>query len=772
MTDDSKLLGPSDSVPEPTGTPETIQVGQWYWVQGKEECWLGCIVHIGSNYAKLEGIHGTCRVHFDEFYGCCERVPDPNPIIERHIQEHQQAVGKLLGRVKELTASLSITPNGLLNATSETKALALRGSGQDMNEYGKALVKAKEETLPELFREIKNHNEALAEWMSAKVIPLKAQAAGLTGIIKVIDDRIFNVKLYAGLVEQVERISDGDPAPLDTKVHLLQRRCYMDEECLARYETGGMEFADIHAFDKWLVRKDNVDRLLPFPRCIVAFKVRRKTKEREVVDLSSFLRVMNAERADKTTFMYIRNGQRIYRMCTEVQFGAKLFPDMERSRLTGHKLWAVMSGHSVEKLITDNEYQGMKEEKAREKKEWKERNAVYQKALKSPEAIERAKKAGRKKPDASCVDVPWPGSEPWCYDFNDYVAYNPESVFYDDITASIEEDIQEHNRIALIIQGLLDRSPVLHPHPPWQIWTDEGFHSALELVYDKDRALTAGPKVNFEEYRKKLNASLKAGCITVGQEDAWERHKAVKEANMRRSSRRNYGNYYPTHVRPYGNPGPGHLARVIEYGKRSGKCLYAWNRQRQTEPYNEPIRTTFSCSSKKIMNVDAYKPGDFRQFFDDPRTRAAYLKWAPFLLAAEEYYAGNRKIEEPPIATKKEPSWEGQLRYKRMKARKALLGKAVRLTRQVETRSGEVYEKGTLWRVGAGDRGTFAISGINEDGTLEKGSGRFVRNIESYEFEVDYAIPDEPKREVEQPEPPIQEDEDEESDAEEEEDEE
>ena len=40
----------------------------------------------------------------------------------------------------------------------------------------------------------------------------------------------------------------------------------------------------------------------------------------------------------------------------------------------------------------------------------------------------------------------------------------------------------------------------------------------------------------------------------------------------------------------------------------------------------------------------AYTPGDYRQFFADPRTRAEYLKWAPLLLEAEEWWAGNRRL--------------------------------------------------------------------------------------------------------------------------------
>jgi len=48
--------------------------------------------------------------------------------------------------------------------------------------------------------------------------------------------------------------------------------------------------------------------------------------------------------------------------------------------------------------------------------------------------------------------------------------------------------------------------------------------------------------------------------------------------------------------------------------------------------------------ASELLNVSAYTPGDFHQFFDDPRTRAQYLKWAPLLLEAEEYKAGNREL--------------------------------------------------------------------------------------------------------------------------------
>lgn len=56
--------------------------------------------------------------------------------------------------------------------------------------------------------------------------------------------------------------------------------------------------------------------------------------------------------------------------------------------------------------------------------------------------------------------------------------------------------------------------------------------------------------------------------------------------------------------------------------------------------YSSPtIPSRFKCSTSKLLNVSAYTPGDYKQFYADPRTRADYLKWAPLLLAAEDFYA-------------------------------------------------------------------------------------------------------------------------------------
>jgi hypothetical protein len=633
-----KRPGPETTSSElPHPYPELPKLGEWYMVlevddDGSTESWLGCVMHVGSNYAEIHGLElqggmPYRRVHFDIWHERCQRVLDPDSIIKENIHQCQEKVSDLLERVKYVTAQLAISPTPQLAESTETKALALRSPTEDMGAYKTALVKAKKELLPDLFKEIKEAHKELASWMSAQLLPLKAQTGDLEELTESIDNRIFSVELYAGLIEEMIQAKNGKPADLGEKIRLLQRRCYMDEECLAQYQTGGMDIKSLKDFDRWLAKPANLNRLLPFPRCIVAFQVRRHDKERVGNSLSDYIRIFYQAEADKATFLYIRNGEQLYRLSTGIDFGEKLFPDMDHN-MFNEKLWGkTWNGGKIDKLITDNEYQALIEDLERKKAE-----------------AEEQKKTLPKEERWQVRDLYFEERE-----LREYKPFDPSSVYYDDIAKHIGGMVTQHNRVALVVQGLLDRSPALHPHPPWTIWTTEGFQQALELVYDDSRALTTGEEPCFEAYRDLCNESLKVGSITVGQEDAWERDEADKE-NERESKNwrvKHLSNH--THFRPFGDPGPGTLARVAAYAPRVKKCTYRWQRERRSYSWNwenkpKHIDCTFTTGATQVLNVDAYKPGDFHIFFDDPRTRADYLKWAPMLLEAEEYHAGNRKV--------------------------------------------------------------------------------------------------------------------------------
>jgi hypothetical protein len=628
-----------------------IRVGDWYWVRSGRvdddadsekpaddaERWLGCVTTVGSNYAELTSVSGSkSRVHFDIYDDWCEFEPDADAIIDQHVSRGQRECIGLMARVRELTARLHLASGAIGDGGSEVTALAAYGSSAPVDEYKSALVLAKEETLPKLFEQIEATNGEVARWMKAKLIPFRAQAEGMKGVIKKVERRIFNVELYAGLTEQIVRVRDGEPAPIAERIRVFQRRAYMDEECLAAYEAGGMEFRDIEAFDRWIARKKNMSRLLPFPRCILAFRVRRHDKQREFESISDLIRfAFSGEgQLDKLTFLYMRNGDQLYRLSTAIEFGEQLFPDLHAQRIDRGNLFFKLFAGRIDSMISRDEWLGLREEAARKRAE-----------------IEAKLKRAPKKDRWHLEYEIRRADERW----QEYQEFTPASVYYDDAVRHIEARVDAQNRLALVLQGVLDRSLVFQPHPPWVLGSPQSFEQALELIYDDDRALVAGDAPDFEAYRARLNENLWAGSITVGQDDYWQRVEARKHREfMARSPRYSSRDlqYLPKKYKPYGNPGPGKLAVVKRFSTKRGECTYEWTRERQThhrrspwEPERDPeIRCSISVPSSHLLHVDEYKPGDFHIFFDDPRTRSDYLQWAWLLLEAEEYHAGNRKV--------------------------------------------------------------------------------------------------------------------------------
>jgi hypothetical protein len=636
------------------------EVGDWYWLKVEEsDGWdddndaplnpriverLTCVMHVGSNYVELTAVshHDTTwRVHENEFDDECTYEPDPQMYINQKIALHQGKVNELLDNVKQLTARLGVTRAALPEGEVEesTRALAVAHGTERIQEHKKALIKAKEETLPDLFKKIEEEHKELAMWMKGGLLPHRARAAKLKDETSAIEDRIFTVELYAGLIEEIEQIKKGDPAHNDEKVRLFQRQHYMDEECLANYKAGGMEFKDLRAFERWLCKKENFERIFPHPRCVVTFRVRRHKKDRECNTLWDFIVITMEEKLDKRTFLYIRNGAQLWRMHTEINFGEELFPHKDDSVLLGdgEVLYADTSWNEPRSIMGEGQYLEMVARREREREEYEKKKRAW-------------KRMSKKEREGKC--------EPWWshrHSHEKWSRIDKGNVYYDDVMKKIAREAVAHNRVVVVLQGLLDRSPCLHPHPPWQLWTNEGFTQGLELIYDLSRALVDGDPPSFKAYCARLNAHMEKGCFTVGQQDTWLEHEREKEEQRRRNSYRySYRDYdVGRWWSPYGNPGPGEVAKVVRLDKKR-QCIYEWYRERQRVKWvKDPdrpgfmkyadlsIKTRFACPIHEVLNISAYKPGDYKTFYDDPRTREDYLEWAPWLLVAEDFHAGN-----------------------------------------------------------------------------------------------------------------------------------
>ena len=231
---------------------------------------------------------------------------------------------------------------------------------------------------------------------------------------------------------------------------------------------------------------------------------------------------------------------------------------------------------------------------------------------------------------------------------SDWKPFDQTNLHYDECMEKIASEIREYNRIALIVQGLFDRSLILHPHLPAKTWTPDGFDRVIKLVYDGDMTIHYGDAPDFEAFRTKCNASLAEDSIVTGQQQYWMEKEAEKENNRLDGDWRNKSTYRHKTFEPYGNPGPGRVAKICTWRKRSREATFRWEREKRTMDWRRSSDTTWSTLTvpeSRLLNISAYQSGDYLQFFNDPRTREQYLKWAPLLLTAEDYLA-NKKQED------------------------------------------------------------------------------------------------------------------------------
>ena len=620
---------------------EKAELGQWYWTKyNPNEPILMCVMEIGSNYLEVHepSLRGyrLKRVHRDEFNDVLTYEPNADHHIQEMVQKYQLALAENMAQIQRLTESLGIAPQIAHQPVgdAENKSLALLSGQVDVTAFKTALILAKTETLPALFKQSEEISGELGRWMGAPGMPMKARLGPMKASVDKIEDRLFNIQLYAGMLETIFTLSEGQPAARDEKLRIMQRRLYMDEECLLEYEAGGMEFKNIGEFDRWLAKPVNRDRILPFQRCMVSMRVRRNEKERGGIGLSAFIQIREAN-ADKFTYLIVRNGEQLYRVCTDIDFGELMFPERAVFDPSEPMMMKIWGRDRIDKMMSKREFD-------------------------SRVAEDKKRDADRQQWELDNPEEEWVAANPnkdWHY-FNpfrgerfsthDWEPFDDTSVYYDLGMRKIQSEIKEYNRIALVVQGLFDRTPTLIPHNPVQMWRPASFNNSVELIYDGSMALHWGEAPDIHAYIAACNAQATAESIMFGQEQLWAEREAVRENRKTDNNWRipSGSKYYYTTLRPQGDPGPGRVAKMAGWTPRSKMATFTWLRERS--PHSDVmVKAQIKAPLDKLFNVSAYQVGDFKRFFADPRTRAAYLEWAPMLLSAEDYHRGALAASEP-----------------------------------------------------------------------------------------------------------------------------
>jgi hypothetical protein len=632
---------------------EKVQLGQWFWKkQGDGDPLLMCVMEIGSNYVEVrepEMAHRgyrTSRVHRDSISEKLTYEPNAAEKIADLVTHYQAQLSENMGKIQHLTEQLGISHQSHQSQhDSSGKSLALLSSQVDVTSFKNALILAQKETLPQLFKKNEEIAGELGRWMGAASMPLKAQLGPMKTSVEKIDDRLFSILLYSGMLEKILTLSEGAPAPHEEKLRIMQRQLFCDEEALLDYASGGMTFQGMGEFDKWLAKPKNRNRILPFPRCMVSMRVRRNAKDRSGSGVSDFIKIREAE-ADKFTYLIIRNGDQLYRVCSEIDFGEMTFP--ERAVFDpSEPMMMKLFGSRVERMMTKREYDALVEMSDKRQIDFD------QWALDNP-LEEWVKAHGVEDRNA---EWQWRNANPYRgerFSKNDWQPFDDSSLYFDEGMKLIAKDIKDYNRIALVVQGLFDRTTTLAPHPPVQMWRAESFSRSVELVYDSSMVLHYGEAPDIQAYIDRCNAQTTSESVMFGQELVWLEKEAKRENTRIDADWRDREKRKVTHFRHHGDNGPGQVALMAKWKPRSKVATFTWRRESRIKSW-EMLEAQVTAPLDRLFNISAYKLGDFEQFFADPRTRAKYLQWAPMLLSAEDYHNGVLKAQEPVIEAKRRP---------------------------------------------------------------------------------------------------------------------
>jgi hypothetical protein len=594
---------------------DKVQIGEYYWVKFDKDSYycrreesevvnnelLMCVQDIGSNHVSFKcyiGDNSTAlqTVHFYDFEETCRLEPNWKEVFQARAEKAQRLIQEKTQLLIKAGQDLCLIPtevNPNQIPEEQQSFLPVRVSSSP-EKHKLELIELKEKTIPEISKEIEKLGQSYAVAMKSIYTPDMVKLQKVKGMLHKVDDHIFTIELYCGLQEVVEQIQKGEPADQNCPISIYQQILFMDEETLFDYKDGGMDFGSIEKFDAWLLKKENLDRIMPNQRGIVAFRVRRHDKDYgRATTLSQALTQCNWHVENSKTYLIIRNGQNVYRINSAVDFMPRLIPKTDE---IGKKQFIEIS------------------------KQYRMRG--------EPEPKDKIRHI------------------------------TPEDIDYDEKVREMDSLLQQYNRIVILIQGLLDRTMIFAPHPKINLCKDSDMIKWIDLVRDEEKGLPCNRVTFEDYQKQLNSTLTKGKWIRIdcewaeGYKDGEPPDHSYRystgckwgdSANpMPRLSMVQSINKERTKVKVSWPKGENRVGKRIWVPSpdRVGWGHYKYD-------YSSKSMCHEWIDINRVMNVSDYNLGDYRMFLCDRSLQGKYLQWAQYLLPAERFAQQKAKGFDP-----------------------------------------------------------------------------------------------------------------------------
>lgn len=229
----------------------------------------------------------------------------------------------------------------------------------------------------------------------------------------------------------------------------------------------------------------------------------------------------------------------------------------------------------------------------------------------------------------------------------DYETLKPGSRGWDEAADKADERKRHFMRVALILQGLVDRTTVLRPLPPQGInFLDPRAHEKehVRFIMDAENLLTDGRNYPpFRDWQKERNAQLAPGFRIIGAFSSFKFEKDTHKVEQKgergytrvEHSRINpsWGEYPPSGV-------PLAVTSEVEKGKRF-RCAFDPSEGSYRE---KRCSVEIRISDRYVLPFDLATIEDMEYYLHSRINREAYIDMFPVLKAA--IYAKERELEE------------------------------------------------------------------------------------------------------------------------------
>lgn len=582
------------------------RIGDYYWVTQDDwdevTCWtngratagkgkktkevLMCVAKLASNHvefhcASVGGGYSHERVRYRDLFALTRLEPNWKDVIQQKIDQKQLEMKTALIAMADVLSVADLLPS----ETAATETMLPSTVRRDPKEAKAALIKLKKTTFPAAQAKVDHIVKEMVSLQRGLFLPMLIAGKRMELQVDTVESRLFVLELYAGIGEDAKEICQGEPASTETPITIRQMMRYMDEECLIDYDKGGMNYAKLADFDKWVAKPENFKRLCPEERCVVALKIRRKDKNYgRCYCLEDAFAIIRQQEWDKATYLLLRNGEQVWRLATEIDFDPRILPlRKEFDQPLVKKGWYNhdKGDYDYEEITPDSlDYDEVMNE--RKQTLFKHNRILFliQGLL-----------------DRSKVFSPHPP-----------------------IDLSNGAHVQEHTRLVFDEEvGLPSANP-----PVWEKYRDDANQSIkVGTVVWCGAGQPLSNRVDWRTREGRVYYKLKypwgndrplfceVGSISRDRKFVTLRwclgNKTKEERVLDMTRPADRPGYYFT------------KALVHDLGVKYG---------------------TQKVAIERVFNPEGYWPGDYKKFLCDAYLKGAYLQWAPALLACEDYHRG------------------------------------------------------------------------------------------------------------------------------------